>query len=404
MVTTAQRRKAATPLDGVPNPLRIDPRPVGLPDSPEDALTRLLYHVVPLSVQHYVRDSGGLRNVMDSSAVMAASGLALTHPSSVLAAYVGLGRCLDVVSYGTAPEHKLHVYDYSKLRGRRRNDAPSSSLPSSSSSSSSSYALPTVMVFVHGGAWGSGQPWHYRIMVDKLAQCVDADAGVVVQYPVFPMNSIAEQATSVYDAVGFLRANAAALRLPPRFRVVLAGHSSGANISALALLRSVEEGLDPPLADAFVGLAGVYDVEKHYLFEATRGLHEVSPMGAAAVCRDRFPLASPTKLVPLADPDKVRRHWPPTLLLHGQLDTTVPYTSSKEFADALQSQRCRHVETAFPLRYSHVDPILHMTVADHTSKTATTVRDFYAACARMRQIHCDDYLPSGGGGQLRSKL
>ena len=34
----------------------------------------------------------------------------------------------------------------------------------------------------------------------------------------------------------------------------------------------------------FVGLAGVYDVEKHYLFEATRGLHEVSPMGAAAVC------------------------------------------------------------------------------------------------------------------------
>jgi acetyl esterase/lipase len=268
--------------------------------------------------------------------------------------------------------------------------------------------MPTVMVFVHGGAWGSGQPWHYRIMVDKLAQCVDADAGVVVQYPVFPHATIAEQATSVYDAVGFLRANAVALRLPPRFRVVLAGHSSGANISALAILRGVEEGQE--VADGFVGLAGVYDVEKHYLFEATRGLHEVSPMGAAAVCRDRFSLASPTKLVPMVDADKVRRHWPPTLLLHGQLDTTVPYTSSKEFAEALQNRRCRHVETAFPLQYSHVDPILHMTVADHTSKTATTVRDFHAAYVRTLHPHSDDYLLDEGGGrggeppQLRSKL
>ena len=68
------------------------------------------------------------------------------------------------------------------------------------------------------------------------------------------------------------------------------------------------------------------------------------------------------------------------------------------------------METAFPLQYSHVDPILHMTVADHTSKTATTVRDFHAAYVRTLHPHSDDYLLDEGGGrggeppQLRSKL
>ena len=42
-------------------------------------------------------------------------------------------------------------------------------------------------------------------------------------------------------------------------------------------------------------------------------------------------------------------HRPYTLFLHGQLDTTVPFTSSKELADQLLSKGGTRIETCFPL-------------------------------------------------------
>ena len=58
-----------------------------------------------------------------------------------------------------------------------------------------------------------------------------------------------------------------------------------------------------------VGLSGVYDIEKHFLFEATRGVHEISPMGAAAITRDRFGAVSPTCLISQLCREKIQRFW-----------------------------------------------------------------------------------------------
>jgi acetyl esterase/lipase len=82
----------------------------------------------------------------------------------------------------------------------------------------------------------------------------------------------------------------------PLAPLMLCGHSSGAHICALYLLNAASAG-DDTLTDAFVGLSGVYDIEQHYIWEACRGVHEVSPMKAASLGEHRFPDFSPTTLL-----------------------------------------------------------------------------------------------------------
>ena len=48
------------------------------------------------------------------------------------------------------------------------------------------------------------------------------------------------------------------------------------------------------LVDSFLGLCGVYDIEKHYAYESCRGAHEFSPMSVAAISPDRWWEFSPT--------------------------------------------------------------------------------------------------------------
>lgn len=64
----------------------------------------------------------------------------------------------------------------------------------------------------------------------------------------------------------------------------------------LYLLQALNES-KPVLVDGFVALSGVFDIGKHYLWEAGRGAHEVSPMKAAALGEQSFPHVSPTCLL-----------------------------------------------------------------------------------------------------------
>ena len=130
---------------------------------------------------------------------------------------------------------------------------------------------------------------------------------------------------------------------------------STANICALALLKKTSPD-DEPFVDAFVGLSGVYDIEKHYQWESLRGLHIISPMSAAAIGsklseigsmterRRFFSLSSPTLIV---SNDRRNYFVPLWILLHCVDDTTVPFTSSLEFAKSLLSNE-QTVKTYFP--------------------------------------------------------
>ncbi|CAM9434541.1 unnamed protein product [Sphacelaria rigidula] len=75
--------------------------------------------------------------------------------------------------------------------------------------------------------------------------------------------------------------------------VYLMGHSSGSHISLLYLIRREEErrrgastrsgdSMEKELeVEGLIGLSGVYDVHRHYLFESWRGVHEISPLKAS---------------------------------------------------------------------------------------------------------------------------
>ena len=88
--------------------------------------------------------------------------------------------------------------------------------------------------------------------------------------------------------------------------IILIGHSAGAHISLLALVRAamLKQGMD--LKDAisgkfdntnsvlletvkqFIGLAGPYEISQHYKYETGRGVEWLSPMKPAMQGRRYF--------------------------------------------------------------------------------------------------------------------
>ncbi|MFB2582790.1 alpha/beta hydrolase [Herbiconiux sp. P15] len=127
-------------------------------------------------------------------------------------------------------------------------------------------ALPTV-VWIHGGAWISGDKSQVRPYVRKIA--AEGYTTVSLNYPIAPEQSYPVALRDLNDALAFLVENAATYRIDPS-RIVLAGDSAGANLaSQLAVLTTNSDyaglvGVQPALAPeqlaAVVLNCGIYDV------------------------------------------------------------------------------------------------------------------------------------------------
>eukprot|EP01036_Dinobryon_divergens_P024998 gene24998-33502_t len=232
-----------------------------------------------------------------------------------------------------------------------------------------------VLIFVHGGAWGSGRPYQYRLSACGIGSAIEARAVVVVGYPYYPEDRILQQRDSILEAIDFIKSNPSVQELLGNANrenggretiYVLSGHSSGANLCALAQLA----GVDPP-ADVLIALSGVYDITDHYRFEAGRRVHEISPMKAAAGDRMGFPLCSPTQILldmtmaaeaaTLESDTSYPRQsisFPYTIILHGSEDDVVPLSSSERFARALVGAGVRCDMVIPP--YGHLEPLLEL--------------------------------------------
>jgi hypothetical protein len=131
-----------------------------------------------------------------------------------------------------------------------------------------------LILFVHGGAWGSGSPSMYRPLALGLLRR-GFDVGLV-GYRVYPAGDVDGQCEDVSKAVAAVeswsRSNSVSWS-----SVTLAGHSSGANISLVSLLRSPS-----PFVTKLALLSGVHDLAVHSDYEAMRGLEELSPLKSAA--------------------------------------------------------------------------------------------------------------------------
>jgi acetyl esterase/lipase len=285
---------------------------------------------VPLWAQHFVRDTG-LFGVMADAATLVTAGATLAAKPAVLAKMIHASATAQIgVPYGPLPQHRLDIFA-----------APPD------------VQEPPVVLFVHGGAWGSGSRLIYRLVGRRLS--AEGFTCLLVGYRRYPRASMDEQIADVGLALRWA-AESAEFGSRPRH---LWGHSSGAHICAMSVLRRAQT-RQAPLCDSFSGIAGVYNIRDHFEFERGRGVHEVSPMKPAAGGPTNFASASPAIVASqlLADQAALLPH---VLLVHGADDSTVPYESSVFLAEALRGAGVREVECVVLLEKGHADFMLELS-------------------------------------------
>ena len=213
-----------------------------------------------------------------------------------------------------------------------------------------------LLLFVHGGAWGSGERWHYAPLANALA-----DQNIIVgvcSYPMFPDVLVPEMVEDVRNAVVHFRESFTALKSTKQRRFTVLGHSSGAHLLAMAMLTNRHHGNStnglgqhPP--DCFIGISGPYDITAHYAYEKYRGVAELSPMRDAMGGPDGFASNSPMMRIPdhnnasLESSASGRLIVPRTFLFDSEDDDVVKAEQSRRFGELLRAAKCPVVNMSY---------------------------------------------------------
>jgi arylformamidase len=133
------------------------------------------------------------------------------------------------VAYGSGARERLDVF---------RGQAPSGTL-----------------IFIHGGYWRAFGKEDFSWVAETFVK-----AGltvVVLSYPLIPAAHMADISRSISKAVSFIAHEL--LTAQERARLVIAGHSAGAQLAALYLASSAEDAAGRKL-DAIACISGVFDL------------------------------------------------------------------------------------------------------------------------------------------------
>jgi acetyl esterase/lipase len=343
-------------------------------------LTRFLGTILPLSWQHNVRDSGGFRWIADSLVRANIPLAALSHPIAAKQ-FIVLTRSCRRLYYDNGSEDSeetnknetmkfidLFLPDHHDERRRRRKG---------------------MVFFVHGGAWGSGKPWFYRLVATPFLELGLAVA--IVGYRVYPISkSVGDQVNDLQSALDKLTE-----QYPEwcccrcdvnqnsydHLGTIVIGHSSGAHIALLWMVdrakrqweqrrtqkkKSKQNG---QLVKTFVGISGPYNIDHHFDYEAARGVEEVSPLKAAnGSSRINFWRNSPAwrlqdalKDFQEGDHGCTQDFFPQRLLLiHGIDDVTVPFTATSEAARVLKACGVVNCQEVYVPAADHQDSVIHV--------------------------------------------
>ncbi|CAI2176099.1 1039_t:CDS:2 [Funneliformis geosporum] len=216
-----------------------------------------------------------------------------------------------------------------------------------------------VIVFLYGGAWSSGDKILYTLLALRLRSL--GYVVVVPNYTLYPNGKIDMMISDIY----------------------IMGHSAGAHLAALVTIRdaiiksettegrinSKLEDIDPelklPKVIGLILLAGVFDISRHFLWEAKRGVEELSAMARAmGNTEENFALNSPTILLEDAlksrdiDLEKLKSLMPPKILfIHGNKDSTVPLETTLRFNYVLNELCIKDLRLRIPSDMDHFDPL-----------------------------------------------
>jgi acetyl esterase/lipase len=252
-----------------------------------------------------------------------------------------------------------------------------------------------TIFFIHGGAWGSGHPWMYRLVAPPFLQLGFAVA--IVGYRTYPdVQFVVDELDAAATQRGGSQVGDVRLAWEKLGEVmggftercdssseggwvgnIIMGHSSGAHVALILLVDMIGDQMKQGssskdgnklnsswIPNFFVGLSGPYDISYHFDYEAGRGVEQISPM--KPICghsRENFQLANPTNRLlhhlTRNNHDTLDQMMPPILLVHGIEDTTVPFTATSDAARQLRACGVSHCNEIYLERTSHQDVILH---------------------------------------------
>jgi acetyl esterase/lipase len=351
-------------------------------------MTRYIGSTLPLHWQHDIRDSGKFRSIADW-AVKLSCPLMTAGRLREFIDFVELSRPVEErsdtktkrrwkreqIRYG---EHDMQHIDLYWPNSQGMNGKDETLTQTS---------IRGTIFFVHGGAWGSGQPWMYRLCAPFFLE--QGFLVAIVGYRTFPcVTTVVHNLDSAGGGVGdsqLCDIKSAWVSLQGVMGQVLSankdtegwignvliGHSSGAHVALLMLVDMIGERLKLDNVasgkihpDFFVGLSGPYDICDHYDYEAGRGVEQLSPM--KAICggtRDNFSVASPvSRMLKLASSHHatVQECAPPILLVHGIEDSTVPFTATSDAARSLRSCGLVHCDEVYLEKCEHADVVMQL--------------------------------------------
>ena len=355
---------------------------LSLGPGPSDRLTRYLGATLPLTWQNKGRDSGTFGTIADALVTCSIPMAAIANPQAAIQ-FLKLTKNLKRIYYGNHPSNYIDLF-FPENCTEEQCDG--------------------LLFFVHGGAWGSGKPWFYRLVATPFLEQQMSMVVAIVGYRVYPYSQTVDE--QVYDLecaskkLAELYPNLCGMNRTKRsIGTCVMGHSSGAHIALLMIVerlkRQVQRQQQEPSStvtgistssslskngndiiatmpiDAFVGLSGPYDINHHFCYEASRGVEEISPMKAAnGYSRSMFQYNSPCQRLKdfLATIDEsnpelsVDKFLPPMALICGVEDVTVPFTATSEAANVLRScglSRSR-VEEIYVPQVGHQEDIVQV--------------------------------------------
>ncbi|MEO2035383.1 MAG: alpha/beta hydrolase [Planctomycetaceae bacterium] len=194
-------------------------------------------------------------------------------------------------------------------------------------------AVPGV-IFVHGGSWKHGKKEDYRVYAIHFARL-----GYVVASVQYRLSKEAPFPAAIHDvkaAVRYMRAEADSIGVDPD-RIALAGGSAGGHLSMMVAYSADVPELDgdsghsgvSSQVQCVVNLYGPTDMTTEYVQNISTTNTAVSDFfeGTYEQQPDSYAAGSPLKYVTSDDP--------PTLILHGTVDTLVPINQADLLATKL---------------------------------------------------------------------
>ena len=385
-----------------------------------DQVTRFIGATLPLNTQHSFRDNGYLRSVADTAVNLSCPLMGLGHWREVLE-FIELSR-----NSGDAHQHDSINRNRNKSNSTRRKRWTCKRIPYGehhpmqyidlflpTTSTASTQCKNTIsnkganddripvrgtLFFIHGGAWGAGQPWMYRLVAPTFLKL--NFAVVIVGYRTYPDAQcvIDDQTNDVILAWNKCEHILNECVVPVSnddewVGNVIMGHSSGAHVGLLMLVDWIGEQMKkhndggsvstsamtntakkkyPWRPNYFIGLSGPYDISYHFDYEGGRGVEQISPL--KPICghtRESFDNASPVKRLmallctqnegddAMQQQHTLQQYMPPILLVHGIEDTTVPFTATSDAGKMLRSCGINICDEIYLMDTGHQDVIMH---------------------------------------------